>query len=126
MPAPSADLAIHVLDELERFGERTRGIYEAGYPILAEWAASRGDVGWYGNDGALFSYFRLPEGVEADAFCERLRRDYDTQVVSGTFFGQMGHFRIGFGVPAEDLAEGLRRVGLALDDVCAERGAGRS
>jgi len=47
----------------------------------------------------------------------RLHERYDTAVVPGHWFELPEHFRIGFGEPAEDFAEGLSRLGAALDDL---------
>lgn len=56
-------------------------------------------------------------GEAADAFAERLRRDYDTSVVPGRFFEWPEHIRIGLvGDPAMT-REGLRRLRAALDEV---------
>jgi hypothetical protein len=38
-------------------------------------------------------------------------------VVPGSFFEMPDHFRIGIGGDFEPLEEGLRRLGLALDDM---------
>ena len=64
--------------------------------------------------GAFIAWARLPAGLEADAFVERLRREHDTLVVPGDFFGRPDHVRIGFGGRRERLEEGLRRLALAL------------
>jgi aspartate/methionine/tyrosine aminotransferase len=45
--------------------------------------------------------------------CDR----YDAAVVPGRWFEMPDHFRIGFGMATEDFAEGLARLGAALDDL---------
>jgi len=42
---------------------------------------------------------------------------YETAIVPGRWFEMPGHFRIGFGVDPDDFAEGLSRLGAALDDL---------
>ena len=42
---------------------------------------------------------------------------YDTAVVPGRWFEMPDHFRIGFGVDPDDFAEGLSRLGAALDEL---------
>ena len=50
--------------------------------------------------------------------CARsLREKYETTVVPGEYFEMPDHFRIGIGGETEMLEEGLRRLGLALDDM---------
>jgi len=46
-----------------------------------------------------------------------LRERYDTAVVPGRWFEMPDHFRVGFGSPTKDFAEGLSRLGGALDDL---------
>jgi hypothetical protein len=52
-----------------------------------------------------------------DQLCELLRTKYDTTVVPGKYFEMPDHFRIGIGGDLEPLEEGLRRLGLALDEM---------
>jgi hypothetical protein len=51
---------------------------------------------------------------DVDHLVETLLAEYDTLVVPGHFFGAPDHFRIGYGMDAATLEEGLRRVGAAL------------
>ncbi|MCH7525915.1 MAG: pyridoxal phosphate-dependent aminotransferase [Planctomycetes bacterium] len=118
LPAPTTSLSIHAFKRLDRLAERTRAIYQHAHPVLSQWLSSRADLTGYGDAGATFAYLRLPAGTDADAFCQFLREEHDTQIVPGSFFGASDHIRIGFGVPPEkiaDLREGLSRVGHALD-----------
>lgn len=126
LPAPSASLATRVFESIDRFAARTRAVYKTGFQLFSRWIAQRQDVHWYGDDGAVFAYLRLPPGLMADDFCKTLRARYDTQVVSGSFFEQPDHIRIGLGVPADDLTAGLTRIGEALDDWAGRGSAPRS
>lgn len=120
LPAPTSDLAIRIFRRIDRFAARTRAAYDEGFPLLSRWLASRPELHTYGNDGALFCYVRLPKGVSADALCTVLVEQYDTRVVPGSFFDQPDHIRIGFAVPRDQLEEGLRRIGLAIDGIIGE------
>jgi aspartate/methionine/tyrosine aminotransferase len=42
---------------------------------------------------------------------------YETAVVPGQFFGAPQHVRLSFGGARETLAQGLRAIGAALDDL---------
>jgi aspartate/methionine/tyrosine aminotransferase len=57
---------------------------------------------------------RLHEG-NAEAFFELLRGEFETSVVPGRFFEMPEYFRIGLGGDVAMTAEGLRRLGNALD-----------
>jgi aspartate/methionine/tyrosine aminotransferase len=53
----------------------------------------------------------------AEELIRLLREKYETSVVPGSFFEMPDHFRIGLGGETEDLEEGLRRLGAALDEL---------
>jgi aspartate/methionine/tyrosine aminotransferase len=59
---------------------------------------------------------RLISG-RVDDLCRLLRENYETSVVPGHFFEMPGHFRIGIGGATRMLAEGLERLGKALDEL---------
>jgi aspartate/methionine/tyrosine aminotransferase len=52
-----------------------------------------------------------------EGLCELLREKSETSVVPGHFFEMPEHFRIGIGCKTEMLAEGLERLGAALDEM---------
>jgi aspartate/methionine/tyrosine aminotransferase len=58
---------------------------------------------------------RVKQG-NADELFKLLREKYETSVVPGRFFESPSHFRIGLGGDTENLIEGLRRLGAALDE----------
>src|ERR1041385_1040572 len=52
----------------------------------------------------------------SERLCQLLREKYETSVVPGVFFEMPAHFRIGIAGNADLLSEGLKRIGLALDE----------
>lgn len=56
-------------------------------------------------------------GGDTQRLDDHLRANYDTSVVPGRWFEMPDYFRIGFGLPTADFAEGLSRLGQALDDL---------
>ena len=52
-----------------------------------------------------------------EALCAGLRENYDTSIVPGEFFEMPEHFRIGIGGETQNVAEGLKRLGAALDEL---------
>jgi aspartate/methionine/tyrosine aminotransferase len=50
-----------------------------------------------------------------EAFFDLLREQFETSVVPGRFFEMPQHFRVGVGGDVAMTAEGLRRLGNALD-----------
>lgn len=99
---------------LNRFSARSRRIIEANRPhVEALMAAHPDKLEWFAPDTGPVCFPRLRTG-NADEFAARLRADYDVGVIPGRFFEMPGHFRLGFGGPADDLIEGLARVSEAL------------
>jgi len=56
-------------------------------------------------------------GGDTDRLDAHLRERYETAVVPGRWFEMPDHFRVGLGLPTDMLAEGLSRLGAALDDL---------
>jgi aspartate/methionine/tyrosine aminotransferase len=52
-----------------------------------------------------------------DKLCRLLIEKYETTVVPGRFFEMPDHIRIGIGSDEASLAEGLTRLGEALDEL---------
>ena len=68
------------------------------------------------SDLGTVSFPRLKRG-SVDDLCELLREKYDTTVVPGRFFEMPEHFRVGLGCAEETFAEGIERLGQALDEL---------
>ena len=61
---------------------------------------------------------RVPwAGGDTERLDAHLRDRYDAAVVPGRWFESPNHFRVGFGMPAEEFAEALNRLGAALDEL---------
>ncbi len=68
---------------------------------------------------ATFGITAFPRwsGGDSQRLDDRLRERYDTAIVPGRWFEMPEHFRIGFGLAADDFAEALKRLAAALDDL---------
>jgi hypothetical protein len=111
---PSVCVARVAAPQMDKLAARGRAIAAAGRAVLDEWLASHPEVREVRPAGGLVSFPRLPEGADDTALVERLLKDFDTVAVPGRHFQGPGHLRIGVGAPAEELREGLRRLGRAL------------
>lgn len=112
--APATALAIHAFSKLSSLEARYRRVYENGQAVFRSWLKNEPLVRGYESHGALFECLALCDGVDADGFSEYLVTEYDTQVVSGRFFGLDGHIRISIAPPGGNLADGLARISAAL------------
>ncbi len=112
--APAASLAVHALANLPTLEERYRRFYDEGQAVFRRWLASEPLADGYMSCGAPFECVRLPGGVDPDHLNELLVTEYDTQVVSGRFFGLDDHIRLSIMPSCGDLAEALSRISQAL------------
>lgn len=117
IPAHMAELAsVIALGELPRILEHQRARLDANRAALWGFLDSREDLEVFKPPFGTVVFPRLKKG-SVDALCDRLRSKYETTVVPGRYFAMPDHFRIGIGGELEPLQEGLRRLGLALDEL---------
>jgi len=117
IPAHVAELlSVVAIDHLAEIAEYARKRLEANRPLLKSFLESRKDLLAIRAEAGTISFPNVVAG-RVDAFCQLLREKYDTSVVPGRFFEMPDHFRIGIGGKTEMLAEGLKRVGQALDEM---------
>jgi len=117
IPAHMAELAsIVALGELPRIAETVRARLDRNRKLLWEFLDRREDLEVFRPPFGTIVFPRLKRG-NVDRMCDLLRTKYETTVVPGRFFDMPDHFRIGIGGESEPLEEGLRRLGLALDEL---------
>jgi aspartate/methionine/tyrosine aminotransferase len=113
-PAHPADrLSVVALDHLDRFAERARHILSINRAALNEMLDAHPELTLSRPAHGTVVFPKAPGG-NADAFCDRLRSEFNTSVVPGRFFEAPEHIRIGIGGDIAMTAEGLSRIGRAL------------
>jgi aspartate/methionine/tyrosine aminotransferase len=117
-------LSVIALDHLAGFEARARALLAANRPLLQSFLASRDDLDAVPTRWGTTVFPRLRTG-SVDAFAERLRRDHQTSIVPGRFFGAPDRFRIGVGGDTPMVREGLARLARALDSLQHDGTAGR-
>lgn len=119
IPAHMAELAsVIAIGELPRILKNVRERLDRNRALLDRFLDSRDDLQTARMRFGTIVFPRLLTG-QVDEFCELLRKKYDTTVVPGKYFEMPEHFRLGIGGDTEPLEEGLRRLGLALDEMRA-------
>jgi len=112
---PAERLSVLAFDRLPALLARARARLDENRRAAAAFFATRPDLALavppYGT--TLAPRWR----GDVASLCSVLRERYDTTVVPGHFFELPDHLRIGLGGDPAELAEGLRRLGLALDDL---------
>jgi aspartate/methionine/tyrosine aminotransferase len=117
IPAHMAELAsVIALGELPRIAKNVRARLDANRAALWKFLDAREDLEVFRPPFGTVVFPRLKRG-SVDRLCDLLRARYETTVVPGKFFDMPDHFRIGIGGDLEPLEEGLRRLGLALDEL---------
>jgi aspartate/methionine/tyrosine aminotransferase len=117
IPAHMAELAsVIAIGELPRIAGNVRARLDRNRIALWKFLESREDLEVFRPPFGTIVFPRLKHG-SVDQMCDLLRTKYETTVVPGKFFDMPDHFRIGIGGDLEPLEEGLRRLGLALDEL---------
>ena len=111
--ALSDALARRALEPLRRAEilERTRGILNANYPIMAEWLDSHGALFSYAPpDAGAIVYVHYHHPINSTDLVNRLREQKSVLIVPGDHFGMDGYLRIGFGDETDYMRQGLNRL----------------
>ena len=117
---PSELLSFRALERIPELKARTRAILETNRALVTQFIASRPEIECVPARFGMTLFPKL-KGLSVDALCDKLRHQYETTVVPGSFFDQPDHFRLSFGQDTAIVDEGLRRLGLALDELASER-----
>ncbi len=115
-PHPTEQLGCIALDNLGKVAERARVLLGTNRCALAEFLDGRKDLAYVPNEYATIVFPRLLKRT-VDQLADLLREKYETSIVPGRYFGQAQHFRLGVGGDPEMTKEGIRRLGMALDEL---------
>jgi aspartate/methionine/tyrosine aminotransferase len=107
----AAAIAFEALPALEA---RARAILAPNFERFEAFMAGQPALEWVVPPGGTVAFPRLRATVSADAFTDRLLREFDTTVVPGRFFEAPAHFRVALGIHAEVLERGLHAIAQAL------------
>jgi hypothetical protein len=107
-------LSVIALDNLDRVAERAQSVLQANGQQLELLLNTRAEMEYVRPQRGTIVFPRLTSG-SLESFCELLRDKFETSVVPGGFFEMPRHFRVGIGGDPAMTAEGLRRVGMALE-----------
>lgn len=115
--AVSDRLAARAFALMPRLQERTRVIVSANLELARGFAAAEARLALAGPVAATVMFPQV-RGVEsADAFVDDLARRHGVAVAPGRFFDAPAHMRLSLAGATAPLAEGLRRISLALRDL---------
>ena len=117
-PSPLGQhVARQALDDEDAILAENRSHARENRRVTREFVESHADHGlsWYDPVG-VNGFVTVPDGFDSGrAFCERFVREEGVVLAPGDAFGHPGYFRIGFGLPRDELDEGLARLDAFLD-----------
>ncbi len=112
---PAERLSLVALNRLGQLRLRAQGLLEPNRAAFDTFVALRRDLQDASPRAGTVRFPRL-RGGSVDDFARLLRERHETSVVPGRFFGAADGFRVGLGIDPGTFREGLRRIGLALDE----------
>ena len=102
----------------ERILARGRALLRENADIVERWVAKQNRWSWQRPAAGGMAFLRYDFDMPSEMLSNELREQESVFVVAGSWFGIENHIRIGIGVKAEHLVEGLAR----LDRFLARRG----
>ena len=109
-------LSLVALRQLPDIAARAQARLDQNRQLLNEFLDTRDDLETVRPPIGSIMFPRV-QVESADRLCDLLKEKYETSVVPGRFFEAPAHFRVGLGGDSETLAEGLDRLGQALDEI---------
>lgn len=113
---PGECLSVLALQQLGGIAACASALFDRNRELLNQFLDKRDDLEVVRPPAGSIMFPRVRTGT-ADELCRLLREKYETSVVPGSFFEMPAHFRIGLGGDSETLAEGLLRLGSAVDEL---------
>jgi aspartate/methionine/tyrosine aminotransferase len=114
MSHPAERLAARTFEHAKTLLEKQRKRVARNRSVVTKFIESRSELSWVQPDAGTVGFVRL-EGGDVDGLVESLLAK-DSLVTPGRFFGVSDHFRIGFGMDADHLEEGLKRLRACLSE----------
>jgi aspartate/methionine/tyrosine aminotransferase len=111
---PGELLSFAAFQHLNLLRETARRIVETDRKLLRDFLMQQSAISAVWTEWGTTSFVSLRDR-NVDEFLERLHTEFDTSAVPGRFFEMPDHFRVGMGVNTEMFAEGLSRIGRALN-----------
>jgi len=112
MSHPAERLAARTFEHAKTLLERQRKRVARNRSVVTKFIESQPMLSWLPPEAGTVGFVRLKDG-NVDELVERLLAR-DSLVTPGRFFGVDDHFRIGFGMEADHLDEGLKRLASTL------------
>lgn len=111
---PGELLSVIAFEKLAQISARMKSLLDINRNLLREFLSSRDDLDCYWPEYGTIVFPRLKQG-NVEGLCDLLRKQFETSVVPGSFFGMPNHFRIGVGISTEEVRQALQALSEGLD-----------
>jgi aspartate/methionine/tyrosine aminotransferase len=111
---PAELLSVLAFEKLPAISTRMQAMLETNRGLLRAFLQQRDDLDYFWPEAGTVVFPRLKHG-NVDAFCDFLRREFETSVVPGRFFEMPDRFRLGVGIPTADVRLALPQLARGLD-----------
>ena len=112
----SEAIASYALNQKELILKNARERVRQNFETLKNWMAHQDLLEWVEPEGGVVAFPRLKKEMSTEELCRLLVTKYRTFSIPGYTFGMDRHLRIGFGGDANELKEGLAKLGQAMDE----------
>jgi len=109
-------LSVLAFHQIEEIGLRAKELLMTNRRLLNDFLDTREDLEVVRPEFGTVMFPRVANGT-SEELCQLLREKYETSIVPGRFFEMPAHFRVGIAGDSSVLAEGLDRLGRALDEL---------
>jgi len=113
---PAERLACIAFEHFDEVVGDTPAMLQGNRRLFNDFIDTRDDLQCAPAEHGITAFPRW-SGGDTQRLDDLLRETYDASVVPGRWFEMPEHFRVGFGMKTEEFAEGLKRLGAALDDL---------
>lgn len=107
-------LSVVAFEKLPQIAAKMKAMLDENRRLLREFLNGRGDLEYFWPEYGTVVFPRLKQG-NVDEFCNLLRNDFNSSVVPGKFFEMPDRFRVGVGIPTEQVRAALEQLGAALE-----------
>lgn len=111
---PSERLGREVLGKADGLLEQTNRLLDGNRELVHRFIEGREELQWTPPPAGSVGFVDYLQG-DVDGMASHAEKEFETLVAPGRFFGCEGWFRIGWGMPEDQLTEALERLGAALD-----------
>ncbi len=109
-------LGVRAFQHIEVMSSRSKNMLDHNRALLFKFLDERNELECVRPEYGTIVFPRLKTG-NVDKLFSLLQSKYETSIALGSFFDMPNHFRLGICSKSEMFEEGLKRLGLALDEM---------